>query len=220
MPVTPKKAKIKAKSNLIMLESFTTWLSHSLSSLSYLDIFILMTLENSFLPIPSEIILLPAGYLAAAGKISLWGAITASTVGTVLGATINYYLALHLGRRVIHRFARQSWAKWFMLDEERLTKAEDYYRANGKVSTLIGRCVPVVRQFISLPAGLAKMNIWHFLLYTTLGSTLWSTLLALIGYWFGAYQSLIVAYLNKISNITLIVLVSAFVYIIIKNVRK
>lgn len=203
-----------------MLESFTTWLSASLASLSYVDILILMTLENSFVPIPSELIMLPAGYLASTGHLSLWSAILTSTSGAVLGATINYLLGRHLGRRLIHKLASQPWAKWLLIDEAKLSQAEDYYRDHGKLSTFVGRLIPVVRQFISIPAGLAKMNIWHFWIFTALGAGLWCGFLTTVGYFFGAYQAQIISFLNQITNLTIILIIGTAIYLIVKHVRR
>jgi membrane protein DedA with SNARE-associated domain len=203
-----------------MFSSVINWFSSAFSTLSYFDITLLMTLENSFIPIPSELIMLPAGYLAATGKISLFGAILSSTFGTLLGATINYLLARHLGRRVIHKLADRPWAKWLLIDSAKLAQAEDYYRERGRLSTFLGRLVPVVRQFISIPAGLAKMNIWHFWLYTALGAGLWCSFLTTVGYFFGSYQNQIINYLNQITNITILFIVATIIYLIIKHVRR
>ena len=155
-----------------MLQPIFTWLMDTLGALNYFDITVLMAIESSFLPLPSELILPPAGYLASTGKLSLGWIIVAGTLGSLIGATFNYALAYSLGRKVLHRLARSKWAKWFLISEEKLIEAEDYYKTKGKLSTFIGRLLPVVRHLISLPAGLSKMNIWHFWFFTALGAAI------------------------------------------------
>ncbi len=203
-----------------MFQPIFTWLLNTLSALNYFNITVLMAVESSFLPLPSELILPPAGYLASLGKLNMGGIILVGTLGSLIGATFNYVLAYSLGRKVLHRLARSKWAKWFLINEEKLIHAEEYYKTKGKLATFIGRLLPVVRHLISLPAGLAKMNIWHFWFFTALGAALWTTVLTLLGYWFGANKEMLAKYYHQIWIAGIIIIIGSLIYIIIKNVCK
>lgn len=159
-----------------------------LENLDYWVVLVFMIIESSFIPFPSEIIVPPAAWLALTGdKMSLPLVIVVATIGADLGALVNYYLSRWLGRPVIYRFAGSRIGRLFLLSEAKVQHAEEYFRQHGATSTLIGRLVPAVRQLISIPAGLARMKIGPFLLYTTLGAGAWNTVLALIGY--GIYKA-------------------------------
>ncbi|MFQ6116735.1 MAG: DedA family protein, partial [Candidatus Bipolaricaulia bacterium] len=153
-----------------------------------------MFLESSFFPFPSEVIIPPAGYLASQGRMSLWVVIALGTLGSLLGALFNYWISLKLGRPLILKFGR-----YLGLTEKRYSKAESYFRAHGEVSTFVGRLVPGLRQYISLPAGLARMNLWRFALFTTLGAGIWVTVLAWLGYFIGNNQELLKRSLHQIT---------------------
>jgi membrane protein DedA with SNARE-associated domain len=180
----------------------------------YLGIFASMFLESSFFPFPSEVVMVPAGYLSFKGEISLLFSILAGVGGSIVGAMFNYYLALHFGRRFLLRYGR-----YFFLNREGLEKLESFFATHGEISTFTGRLIPGVRQYISLPAGLAKMSIVKFVVYTALGAGIWVTILALLGYFVGANRALLEEYLT---DATLLVMLSVsifglFYYLKVKN---
>lgn len=168
----------------------------------YLGIFIMMAIESSFIPFPSEIVLVPAGYLASKGDMSIVYIMGSALGGSLLGAFINYYLALTLGRKFLLKFG-----KYFFIFPETLDKMEAYFKSHGHISTFTGRLIPGIRQLISIPAGLARMNLVEFSLYTTLGAGIWALILTLLGYFIGANEVLIHQYLKEITVIVLIFLV-------------
>jgi membrane protein DedA with SNARE-associated domain len=150
--------------------------------LNYGTITLLMAVESSFVPFPSELVIPPAAYLAVKGQLNLGLIIFFSTVGCILGALFNYALALYLGRGIVYAFAAKSYARLFLITPEKIQYAETFFLENGKMSTLVGRLTPAVRQLISIPAGLARMNLRDFIIYTTLGSAIWNIILALVSY--------------------------------------
>jgi membrane protein DedA with SNARE-associated domain len=151
-----------------------------MEGLGYPGILLLMAIESSVLPLPSELVMPPAGYLAEQGKLSVWLVILTGTVGSVLGALANYGLAAWLGRPILHRYG-----KYFFVREASLEKAEAFFRRHGDVSTFGGRLLPVIRHLISLPAGLSRMSIPKFAGYTALGAGLWCSVLTAIGWYLG-----------------------------------
>lgn len=159
--------------------SFIQW---CLDNLNYWTITILMTIESSFIPFPSEIVVPPAAYKAAGGELNIFLVVLFATIGANLGAIINYYLAQWIGRPLVHSFAKSRVGRMCLLSEEKVNHAEQYFVKNGAISTFVGRLVPGIRQLISIPAGLAKMKLLPFLFYTTLGAGLWNIILAAIGY--------------------------------------
>jgi len=168
----------------------------------YLGIFLLMAVESSFIPFPSEIILIPAGYLASKEEMNI-GMIMASALGgSLVGAFINYYLALLLGRKILKKYG-----KYFFINENALEKMDNYFDKHGAISTFIGRLIPGIRQLISIPAGLSRMNLAVFSTYTALGAGIWALILTMLGYFIGENQELISTYLKQITIIVLIVLV-------------
>ncbi|MDR2556442.1 MAG: DedA family protein [Bacteroidales bacterium] len=156
-------------------------------NLDYWTITLLMTIESSFIPFPSEIVVPPAGYMAAVGELNVWLVMLSSTTGALFGALINYGLAIWLGRPVIYWFADTRLGHILLLDGAKVQKAENYFIKYGDVSTFIGRLVPVIRQFISIPAGLSKMKMHKFLFYTFLGAGIWNVFLTLLGYYLGQW---------------------------------
>lgn len=160
----------------------------------YLGIFIMMAIESSFIPFPSEIVLIPAGYLASQGDMSIGMIMSAALGGSMLGAFINYYLALTLGRKLLTKYG-----KYFFIKENALDKMDSYFAKHGHVSIFTGRLIPGIRQLISIPAGLARMNLVQFSLYTALGAGLWALILTLLGYFIGENQELIDTYLKQIT---------------------
>ena len=169
-----------------------TWIVNAVSALGYWGIIAMMFLESSFFPFPSEVVMPPAGYLASQGKMSFFWVITCGILGSLLGAFFNYYLALWLGRPVTLKLGRP-----FGLTEEKFSRAEEMFRTHGEVSTFVCRLLPVIRQYISFPAGLSRMNLFRFLLFTGLGAGIWVTILAYIGYLVGDNRQLIEAYSHK-----------------------
>lgn len=151
--------------------------------INYFYVVLLMTVESSFIPFPSEVVVPPAGFMAAEGNMNIILVIIFATLGSLLGAFINYFLSLWLGRKIVYKFANSKLGHIFLLSEKKVQKAEAYFDKHGAIATLIGRLVPAVRQLISIPAGLAKMGILKFTIYTGIGAALWNTVLALLGYY-------------------------------------
>ena len=165
------------------MESFA-FIQWCLENLNYWTITLLMTIESSFIPFPSEIVVPPAAWLAATGgsDLNIYLVVVFATIGACLGALVNYYLALWLGRPLVYKFVNSRVGHMCLLNEEKLMRAEVYFEKHGSISTLIGRLITVVRQLISIPAGLARMNIGKFILYTALGAGIWNVVLVLIGW--------------------------------------
>ncbi len=174
------------------MHELITWLVDTIGALGYPGIFILMAMESSVIPIPSEVVMPPAGYLAQQGGMNLWVAIICGTVGSLVGAYANYFAAHYLGRPLLLRYGRYVW-----ITEEKFAKVETFFHRHGEISTFIGRLLPVVRHLISLPAGLAGMNHWRFSLYTLLGAGMWVTILTWIGYFIGENRELIMKYSHQ-----------------------
>lgn len=161
--------------------SFLQW---CLEHLNYWTITLLMTIESSFIPFPSEIVVPPAAYHAAAnGELNIALVIFFATLGACFGALINYYLALWIGKPIVYKFADSRIGHILLLDVKKIQQAEDYFNKHGAVSTFVGRLIPAIRQLISIPAGLAKMKIHTFLAFTALGAGIWNTVLAALGYY-------------------------------------
>lgn len=154
-----------------------------LSQLNYGTIFLLMLLESTVIPVPSELVVAPAAYHAAGGNLNMWLVILFATLGADCGATINYLAGWYLGRPIIYKFANSKWGHMCLLNQEKVEKSEKYFDDHGLVATITGRLLPGIRHLISIPAGLAKMNYWKFLLYTTIGAGAWHSILALMGHY-------------------------------------
>lgn len=154
-----------------------------LGNLNYGTILFLMLLESTVVPVPSELVVTPAAYHAASGQLDVFLVILSATIGADIGASINYIVAYYVGRPVIYRFANSRWGKMCLLNQEKVEKSEKYFDDHGIVATLTGRLIPGIRHLISIPAGLAKMNYWKFLLYTTIGAGVWHTILAALGWY-------------------------------------
>ncbi|MBQ5496342.1 MAG: DedA family protein, partial [Prevotella sp.] len=189
-----------------------------LSNLNYGTIFFLMMLESTVVPVPSEFVVTPAAYHAASGQLDIWLVILAATIGADLGASINYFVALYVGRPVIYRFANSRWGKMCLLNQEKVEKSERYFDEHGIVATLTGRLIPGIRHLISIPAGLARMNYWKFLLYTTIGAGVWHSILAALGWYLHAIvpeeqlNDKISEYAEYIKIVILALVVLAIVY--------
>ena len=162
-----------------------TFIQWCLDHLNYWTITLLMTIESSFIPFPSEVVVPPAAYKAAGANsdLNVFLVVLFATIGANIGAVINYYLAYFVGRPIVYKFANSRLGHLCLIDEEKVKHAEAYFEKHGALSTFVGRLIPAVRQLISIPAGLAKMKLSTFLLYTTLGAGIWNTILAAIGYY-------------------------------------
>ena len=158
-------------------------ISSLLNNLNYGTILLLMLLESTVIPVPSELVVAPAAYPAAAGSLNVVLVVLFATIGAGIGASINYVVALYVGRPVIYKFANSRWGHLCLLNQEKVEKSERYFDDHGVAATLTGRLIPGIRHLISLPAGLARMNYWKFLVYTLIGAGVWHTLLALMGWY-------------------------------------
>jgi membrane protein DedA with SNARE-associated domain len=171
------------------------------SQFGYLGIFIMMFLESTFFPFPSEVAMIPAGYLAFQGKMNIYMAIFSGIAGSLLGALFNYFLARSLGRKLLLKYG-----KYVFIKEETVDKLEKFFTDHGHISTFTGRLIPGIRQLISLPAGLSRMNVAEFSAYTTLGAGIWVAILAALGYFAGANEDLWREYLKEITIGVLVLL--------------
>lgn len=169
-----------------MLHDFIHWILATVHDWGYTGIFVLMALESTVLPVPSELVLIPAGYLAHQGQMNFWLIILASTFGSLLGASVNYVFALWLGRPFLER-----WGRYFFVRPELLHKTDAFFIKHGAVSTFTGRLIPGIRHLISLPAGLTRMNPGKFAFYTIIGAGIWSAVLTVFGYFLGGNEALI-----------------------------
>lgn len=191
-----------------------------MQNIGYLTVFLLMMIEGSFIPMPSELVIPPAAFLAAKGELNFVLVVVVGTAGALTGALINYALSYTLGRKVIYMLADTKLAHLILIDREKVIKAEEFFNRNGKSATFIGRLVPAVRQLISIPAGLSKMKLPTFILWTTLGAGIWNIVLALLGYFFYSQKELLEKYFHEIT-IGVLILGGLFVlWLIIKAVRK
>ncbi len=202
------------------------WISTLLGNLNYGTVFFLMLLESTVIPVPSELVVSPAAYHAAGGHLNVFLIILFATLGADCGATINYLAGYYLGRPIIYKFANSKWGHLCLLNQEKVEHSEKYFYDHGILATLTGRLLPGIRHLISIPAGLAKMNYWTFLLYTTLGAGLWNCILAALGWYLHAIvpenqlHDRIMEY-GKVIQWVLIALVAAVVlYFIVKHYLK
>jgi membrane protein DedA with SNARE-associated domain len=198
------------------MEFFQTLFDWYMANLNYFTIALLMAIESTFLPLPSEIVIPFAAYKAGQGDLNVFLVVLFGTIGALFGSLINYTLAFYLGRPIVYKFAGSKLGKMVLLSEEKVKHAEDYFIRNGRTSTFIGRLVPGVRHLISIPAGLAKMNLRDFMLFTFIGAGIWNIILAIIGYYLYAIREQIFPY---IGHILLGVGVLFVIYLIIKARR-
>ena len=169
-----------------LISSFIEWILATVEAWGYWGIFLAMAMESTVLPVPSELVVIPAGMLAYQGKLNLLLVILSSTFGSLAGATFNYFFALWVGRPFLEKYG-----KYFFVRPALLQKTDTFFTKHGAISTFTGRLIPGIRHLISLPAGLVRMNFASFAFYTTLGAGLWSVVLALFGYFIGGSQSVI-----------------------------
>lgn len=197
-----------------------------LSNLNYGTILFLMFLESTVVPVPSEFVVTPAAYHAAGGNLDVFLVVLFATIGADLGATFNYIVAYYVGRPVVYRFANSKWGKMCLLNQEKIEKSEKYFDDHGMVATLTGRLIPVIRHLISIPAGLAKMNYWKFLLYTTIGAGVWHSILATLGWYMHAIvpedqlNDKISEYAEYIKIGIVVIVLFAIGYFTIRHFRK
>ncbi|MBQ2026535.1 MAG: DedA family protein [Alistipes sp.] len=198
-----------------------------LEHLNYWTITLLMAIESSFIPFPSEVVVPPAAYKAAAsGELNVWLVVFFATLGALIGAFVNYFLALWLGKPIVYKFANSRFGHMCLLDEQKVIKAEQFFVRYGVIATLIGRLVPAVRQLISIPAGLAKMNIAKFALFTAIGAGAWNTVLAALGYFLESVVpeeqliATVTEYSHEIGYGIIAVVAIAIAYLIYKGVKK
>ena len=202
---------------------FIAW---CLEHLNYWVIMLLMAIESSFIPFPSEVVVPPAAYKAATtGELNVFLVVFFATVGAVIGALVNYFLALYLGRPLVYRFAESRIGHMCLIDREKVEKAERYFDEYGAVGTFFGRLVPAVRQLISIPAGLARMGLGRFMFYTMLGAGIWNSILAGMGWYIGHYYSgqldeKVAQYRGELKIVMLGLGVAVVAYFIYKGMKK
>lgn len=182
-----------------MIETWIHWLVETIAAWGYPGIIFLMALESSVFPVPSEAVLIPAGYLAFKGEMDITLVVLCGTLGSLIGAFTNYYVSLFVGRAFLLRFG-----KYVLVSEKTLLKNERFFTTHGAISTFIGRLLPGIRHFISIPAGLAQMNVTLFATFTALGAGLWSFILAALGYTIGENQALVHEYMHHILAVTFV----------------
>jgi len=191
-----------------MLHDIVNYIVDTVGALGYMGIFFMMFLESSFFPFPSEVVMIPAGYLAYKGEMNIYLAILAGVSGSLFGALFNYFLAVKFGRVLLVKYG-----KYVFIKEDTILKMESFFEKHGSISTFSGRLIPAVRQYISFPAGLAKMNLTLFCIYTSLGAAIWVVILTLMGYYIGDNQALIKEYLRYIiAGIIFLIAVGGYIY--------
>jgi membrane protein DedA with SNARE-associated domain len=196
------------------MHALIDWLLTTIGALGYPGIFLLMAMESSVIPVPSELVMPPAGYLAAQGRMNIWIAIVMGTTGSLIGAYANYYAAHYLGRPLLLKYGKYVW-----ITEEKFAKVEQYFKDHGEISTFIGRLLPVIRHLISLPAGLAGMNHVKFTIYTLAGAGIWVTILTWIGYFIGANQELIMQYSHQ-AVIGVVIVSAVIIALYVRNHKR
>jgi membrane protein DedA with SNARE-associated domain len=197
------------------MSEIIAWIVKTVGDLGYIGIFVMMFLESSFFPFPSEVVMIPAGYLAYKGEMNLALAIACGIGGSLAGALFNYYLAIRFGRAFLAKYG-----KYVLIKEESLQKMEDFFARHGHISTFSGRLIPAVRQYISLPAGLARMDLLKFSIYTSLGAGIWVAILALLGYYIGHNEVMLKEYLQTIIISILVLLVVGAIFYIRLQIKK
>jgi membrane protein DedA with SNARE-associated domain len=205
-----------------MLSDIAAWVASVIESiilsLGYVGIALVMLVENLFPPIPSELVMPFAGFLVAQGKMNLVGVIASGTIGSVLGAVILYYLGIWADETIVRRFIRR-WGKWLTISEGELDRALAFFGRFGEAVVFFGRLIPIIRSLISVPAGMKRMPLGKFLLFTTIGTILWNVALTLAGVWLGANWEDVLGFLKTYQNLTLAVIVGAIVIFVIMRVR-
>lgn len=201
-----------------------------LDHLNYWTVTLFMAIESSFIPFPSEAVVPPAAWKAAVtGEMNIFLVVLAATLGALIGAFINYYLAVWLGRPIVYKFANSRMGHVCLIDEAKVKNAEKYFDKHGAISTFIGRLVPAVRQLISIPAGLARMGLGRFVLYTSLGAGVWNAILAVLGYYMASIPGLqteeavmnkVKEYSSEIGIVFIVIAVAIVAFLIYKGLKK
>jgi membrane protein DedA with SNARE-associated domain len=203
--------------------AFIQW---CINHLNYWTITLLMAIESSFIPLPSEVVVPPAAYVAYSGQMNIFLIILFSTLGCDIGALVNYGLARWLGRPIVYKFANSRFGHFCMLNEQKVYKSESFFQHHGAISTFVGRLMPAVRHLISIPAGLSKMKLSTFIIFTTLGSLIWNSILAIAGYYFASFvpreqlEAHIMKYSSRIGYTFFGLGVILVIYWIYKGTRK
>lgn len=197
------------------LEKIGQWLVDFVHDFGYLGIFIMSFLESTFVPIPSEVTMVPAGVLVQQGHMNFWIVVIMATLGAVAGSLFNYYLAYYLGRRFFYAYG-----KYFFFTHEKIDKIDKFFSNHGDISTFTGRLIPGVRHFIAFPAGLGHMDLKKFCIYTGLGSAIWMTILTVLGYLIGDNKELVHKYIPYISGALLVAVVILVAFYISHHRRK
>jgi len=198
-----------------MIHEIAQTIVQTIGDMGYMGIFLLMFLESTFFPFPSEIIMVPAGYLAFKGEMNFYIIILVGILGSVTGALLNYYLAMIFGRKFILKYG-----KYFFIKEETLAKLDTFFSKHGEISTFTGRLIPGIRQLISLPAGLARMNMAKFSFFTALGAGIWVVVLVAVGYLVGSNEALISEYLKSATLVALISVILITVFYVVRNKKR
>lgn len=209
-----------------ILNNIFEWVMTVEEGVMYLLSWFLMLLESTVIPVPSEFVVTPAAYRAAGGDVNIFLIILLATIGADMGASINYAAGYYLGRPIIYRFANSRLGHLCLLNQQKVEASEKYFDNHGKVATITGRLVPGIRHLISIPAGLARMNYWNFLLYTTIGAGAWNCILAALGWYLYSivpYEQLheqIEIYSEYIKIAIILLVILAIAYFIIKKIFK
>lgn len=191
-----------------MLHEIVDFIVQTVGDLGYWGIFFMMFLESTFFPFPSEVVMIPAGYLVYKGEMNMAMVLFCGISGSLAGALFNYFLAIYVGRAILIKYG-----KYFFIKEQTIVKAEDFFAKHGHISTFSGRLIPAVRQLISFPAGLAKMNLVSFSIYTTLGAAIWVVILTLLGYYIGDNEAMVKEYLSTIIySLLILIAIGGFIY--------
>ncbi len=217
-----KKKKLRKppeRGGRMIFNYFNIIIDWYMGNINYFTVTLLMTIESSFIPFPSEVVIPPAAWKAAQGELNVYLVIVCGILGSLLGAIINYYIALFLGRKVVYSLADMKIAHLMLINRQSVEKSERYFLKYGNSSTFIGRLVPAVRQLISLPAGLARMDLKAFLFYTTLGSGIWNAILGVLGYYLYTQKELLSRYYSEISWALVVVGVLFLIYLVVKTMR-
>ena len=200
---------------IVWFNGIIGWLVATIGELGYLGIVSLMFLESSFFPFPSEVVMTPAGYHVWKGDMSFVVVILAGIAGSILGALFNYWIAIKWGRPFFIKYG-----KYFFVSQQSLDKADRFFMKHGEISTFVGRLLPVIRQYISLPAGISRMNMYKFVIWTSIGSGIWVTILTLIGYFLGEHQEKVRQLLPYVTIGTIVISIIIVVAYVIGHRRK
>lgn len=201
-----------------MMHDIAIWIVDTIGGVGYIGIFLLMFLESTFIPIPSEVVMIPAGYLSYKGEMNFMIATLMGTLGSLAGALFNYFFALKFGRVFL-----QKYGKYILFPPKKQEKLEHFFLHHGEISTFSGRLILGVRHLISLPAGYARMNLAKFVIYTTLGSFIWVLVLMFVGYFVGSNEALVKHYLGIatiIAVVSIVVIAVIYVYRLKKDVEE